>query len=133
MATHRQWNAKGKRVTTTYPHLDQSDSAEERRTGERRRVLLGGKLVFGPSELTIDCAIRSLSPNGARIRLPLHLATSDDVWLIDISGGIAHRAVVVWRCLPDIGLKFIERFDLRTPTPASMLHLRMLWLESTVR
>jgi hypothetical protein len=107
--------------------------AQSDRKASRRRVLLGGKLVFGVAEFSVDCAIRDLSPSGARVKLPVDLATDEQVWLIDIRGAAAYRAEVAWRKGSEVGLTFSERHDLRAPTPATMTHLRMLWLDCATR
>ena len=103
------------------------------RSTSRQRVLLGGKLVFGVAEFSVDCTIRDLSEAGARVKLPMDLATAETVWLIDVRGGVAYRADVAWRKRSELGLKFIDCHDLKSPTPPSMTHLRMLWLECAAR
>ena len=39
---------------------------DEQRHARRPRVLLTGRLVYGPDWLTLDCVIRDLTPEGAR-------------------------------------------------------------------
>ena len=114
------------------PSLEATGAKPDRAT-RRQRVLLGGKLVFGVAEFSIDCAIRDLSETGARVKLPIDMPTADEVWLITIRGGVAYRATVACRKGLELGLTFTTRHDLRGPTPPSVHHLRMLWLDCTTR
>ncbi len=116
-------------MARTFP----SATIHAERSGSRHRVLLGGKLVFGVAEFSVDCTIRDLSDACARVKLPMDLATAETVWLIDVRGGVAYRADIAWRKPSELGLTFTERHDLRSPTPASMTHLRLLWLECAAR
>ena len=106
---------------------------KERRAAVRGRVLLGGKLVYGQGDRSADCVIRDLTELGARIRLASDIRIPDEVWLIILRSGIAHRAVVVWRSWLGIGLKFVDSVDLRIPIPEPLRHLHRLWLEGVTR
>lgn len=88
--------------------------------------------MFGLPQSRFDCAI-NLSETGARIRLPSELTPPNEVWLIDVSSGVASCATVSCQSLPEVGLKFTERHELRHPKPGPLLHLRSLWLESAGR
>jgi hypothetical protein len=104
------------------------------RLPHRERVLLGGKLVFA-AERSVDCLIRDLTETGARVRLPVNyaLGAHKNLWLINISGGSAYRVNVVWKKGAELGVEFAERHDFQALTPPSMLHLRSLWLECSLR
>jgi len=109
------------------------DAVQLERAARRQRVLLGGKLVYGLAEYSVDCAIRDLSDVGARVKLPVELPTDNAVWLIDINRAMAYRAEVAWRKGAEMGLTFSEGHDLRAQTGPGMLHLRTLWLECATR
>ena len=97
----------------------------------RRRGLLSGKLVYGPTQHTLDCAISDMSQTGARIRLEGALALSDPLYLIDVTHGLAFMAKEIWRRDAEVGLSFQRYFDLRTPVPELPSLVRRLWVEQT--
>jgi hypothetical protein len=109
------------------------DLRQERRSASRRRVVLRGMLVFGDPLSSFECAIKNLSETGARVRVPAQVSPPNEVWLVDVSEGVAYEGRVSWRGLPEVGLKFSERHDLSHPKPGPVLRLRTLWLEFTGR
>lgn len=106
--------------------------AEQRRS-RRPRVLLGGKLVYGPLWLTADCAIRDLTGDGARLRLAGPAVISDPVVLIEVGTGMAHTCEITWRRLPDLGVSFVLSDDLSSPGRPELARLRRIWLDSQAR
>jgi PilZ domain len=78
---------------------------EERRRHWRRRVLKEGKLVFGPNQSAVDCAIDNMSEGGAHIRTADPLRVPQDFYLVEATRGRIHKAEVVWRTRGGIGLK----------------------------
>lgn len=47
------------------------DQPDKRRASDRRLVLKGAQIVYGPGGMsTIDCRVRNLSDTGARLELP---------------------------------------------------------------
>jgi hypothetical protein len=105
------------------------EGAEEHRREHRRRVLLAGRLVHGPNELTVDCAIQDLSRKGARLKLPPAMMLQEPIYLINFSHGLAFQARVTWRQEARIGLAFIKYFDLSKPIAETPKLLRRLWLD----
>jgi hypothetical protein len=91
---------------------------------------LGGKLVYGQANFSVDCTIRDLTENGARVRIGTSLVIDDRVWLIHLRAGIAHWSLVAWRNPPDFGLQFLEQIDLRKLSSGPNHHLRRLWIDS---
>ena len=69
---------------------DERDS--EARGEERRRVLLGGKLIYGDPPLSLDCAVADLSRSGARIRLEGPEPLKNPIYLVVIRQGLAFLA-----------------------------------------
>ncbi len=115
---------------------DPSSETLDQRKGERRRVLLAGKLVYGDMDMTLDCGIRNLSKKGARVRLDGPAALPKEVKLIELRSGVAFDCVVTWRRVPEFGLKFLRAYELPKPVgpdEKTMGTLKRIWLENTVR
>jgi hypothetical protein len=104
-----------------------------RRGASRRRVLLGGKLVYGEGDFSTDCTIRDLTETGARVLLQSDIPVHDPVWLINLRTGLAYRAIAAWRKPREFGLRFQETLDLKAPVSGPRHHLRRLWLDTTGR
>jgi hypothetical protein len=105
------------------------DDGANQRGEPRRRVLLSGKLVYGPSEMTLDCAISDFSRAGARVRLAGGEALIDPIYLIDTRHGLAFKAREVWRRGTLVGLSFTNYFDLNKPPPDLPKIVRRVWIE----
>lgn len=117
-------------MSETVPRSDPpAEDAAGKRRQPRRRVLLSGKLVHSPSELTADCAIQDISSAGARIRVPLEVLLGEPLYLINLSHGLAFRARVAWRRDNRAGLAFTAYFDLHKVNDDAPKVLRRLWLE----
>lgn len=101
--------------------------ATDRRVRPRRRVLLRGKIVYGPG-FTADCTIRDLSPDGACVVMPSHQACPTDSYLIVVREGAAHRARIRWALPPLAGLAFDASYDFHKDTPPHMRRVRELWM-----
>ena len=107
------------------------DKSSDGRVTPRRRVLLSGKLVYGASEMTLDCAILDLSTTGARVRLRGAEPLVEPIYLVDLMHGMAYRARQIWRREAQVGLAFVAGYDLRTPPSDLPRLVRQLWIEST--
>jgi hypothetical protein len=108
-------------------------SSENHRQASRRRALLGAKLVYGEGAYTVDCTIRDLSETGARVKLPEGQAVPDHVHLLELRTGVAYEARVVWKHHPEIGLEFLNRYDVSQASTPEMTILKRLWTESRQR
>jgi hypothetical protein len=105
----------------------------EKRVSTRKRVLFGGKIVYGDDgAFTVDCVIRDLSDTGARITLGNRVSIPPNVYFIDLKAGLAFEAVVAWRRAPNFGLRFLKTIDL-AHAPKEMEHLARLWNASSAR
>jgi hypothetical protein len=113
--------------------LSPPPASTEGRHAERRRTLLGAKLVYGNGAFTLDCVVRDISSTGARVKLPEGMAVPASVFLVEMRDGTAYAARVVWKRHPLIGLTFIERRDLRTADTPLLLFMKRLWLEHCER
>ena len=83
-----------------------SPSMTEKRGASRQRVLKAGKIIFAGGALSVDCTIRNLSANGARLQVPTTVSIPDRFILVDAHSGTRHEAVVVWRRGDQIGVRF---------------------------
>jgi len=102
----------------------------DRRHEPRHRAMLTGKLLHGDA-FTVDCAIRDIAAEGARINLPDDVELPAQLYLIEVRNGVAYEAQIIWRRPPLAGLRFLSRHDLKAAT--KMTHLRRLWLECAAR
>ncbi len=113
-------------------HSPAKDPPEHRGTG-RRRVLLSGKIVYGEAELCVDCAIRDLSPSGARVRLNAPMLLPGRLFLIDLKSGLAFESRIAWRRTPDLGLQFLKAYELRDSSAPELKTLKRIWVEHCAR
>ena len=107
----RRWICRERQTLLVLPP-PLGEQPDERRRNTRPRVLLGGKLVYGQSDFSVDCAIRDLTETGARVRLGASILIEDRVWLINLRAGVAYWSTVAWRSPPDLGLHFLKQIDL---------------------
>jgi hypothetical protein len=105
------------------------DDGRDSRRAPRRRSLLSGKVVFGPAQMTVDCAISDFSSSGARVRLAGGDPLIEPIFLIDMRHGIAFRSRQVWRRGALAGLEFSDYHDLKDPPKDLPRRLRQLWVE----
>ncbi len=80
----------------------------EPRKSTRQRTMLGAKIIFNNRMSTLDCRIRNISSEGAKILLgdqyaipqvfEFHVAHKDETF----------RARVIWRHDNEVGLEFLE-------------------------
>src|SRR5262245_4443090 len=96
----------------------------EARRAPRKRVILGGKVVYNEGSYTTDCRIRDLSDGGARIVLSGGVVIPTRVVLIDTRNATAYEAEVVWMNPPDVGLKFLGAFSVRGALPPHLQYLK---------
>jgi hypothetical protein len=79
---------------------------EERRKAPRRRVLKIGKIVYADGLRVIDCTIRDLSKDGARLLIANTIGVPDNFFLYEQTAGMIYPASIVWRQPTMIGVKF---------------------------
>lgn len=87
---------------------------QERRRQRRRKTYLGGQTVYHQSYCAIDCLVRNLSQDGAR------LVFADGEWILpsEFDLVIPHRgdsrtARIVWRKQADVGVRFLDDVEAR--------------------
>ena len=110
-------------MTLAAPVLDQAD----KRSVSRNRVLLVGKLVYGGTAFTLECAIRNITDRGASVRLSPGLQLPRSVSLIETATGRAYEAQVVWQRSGFAGLAFTSVRDLAASGAGDPL--RRLWID----
>jgi hypothetical protein len=106
-------------------------ASEQKRAAQRRRVLLGGRLVYSPAELTVECAIVDISESGARVRISGAPLLVEPLYLVNLTHGRAFKARLAWRRANLLGLAFSEAYDLREPPPELPKIVRQVWVEQT--
>ncbi len=79
---------------------------EEKRKASRRRVLKVGKIVFADGMRVIDCTIRDLSTEGARLLVGNSVGVPDCFLLFEKSTGMLYQSTVVWRQNDSVGVNF---------------------------
>lgn len=79
---------------------------ENRRRTHRSRTCLEGRVVFNHRQSTMDCIVRNLSANGARIALADYATLPDDFDITICRRRELYKATVIWRSATDIGLSF---------------------------
>jgi len=99
------------------PNSPELPPVVEGRKTARKRVILGGKIIYNEGAYTYDCRIRDLSEGGARIVLPAGLIIPTRVVLIDTRNAIAYESEVVWLKAPEFGLRFLSTHSLRNLPP----------------
>lgn len=111
---------------------DPPPHANRRKTG-RKRVLLGGKVVYREGETSLDCTIVDVSETGIRIRLPRGQGVPSSFHLIDIRNRCAHEITVAWLKPPLAGLRILHSYALDASLPEQLGYLRKIWIECATR
>ena len=96
----------------------------EARKTPRKRVILGGKVIYNEGQFTTDCRIRDLSDGGARVVLAPGIVIPTRVVLVDTRNGIAYEAEVAWMKAPEFGLRFLTTQPIRGALPPHLQYLK---------
>lgn len=115
-------------MTTEVPPID-----AERRRSPRRRTLLAGKLAYGDPQVTANCTVRSLAPDGAMIEIETVDLLPRQVILAVISEGMAYECRVAWTRGLRCGLEAHAKHDLRGPVDPHLRRLQAVWKELAPR
>jgi hypothetical protein len=81
-----------------------SEAPAEKRTGQRRRAIKIGKIVFNQRNSVIDCTLRNISQTGAMVSVTHAVSVPDEFELR--WDDKARLCTVVWRKLDKFGVKF---------------------------
>ena len=78
----------------------------EHRATPRRTTLKGGHIVFNAGRSTIDCTVRNLSRDGAKLVVASLVGIPDD---FDLLLPNTHRQPcrVIWRKAKEVGVEFV--------------------------
>jgi hypothetical protein len=79
---------------------------EERRRGRRDRTFLNGLIAFNNRNSTVDCLVRNLSGEGAKITIPATAPTPGEFDLMLPTRGESRQARQVWRHGEELGVTF---------------------------
>ena len=113
--------------------LSMPDVGADRRSEQRRRSLMTGKIVHSGGRGSFDCTLRDLSDHGAQVSFTGDQRCPDDSYLIVVRTGQAHVTRVAWRRGDRMGLIFGDTVDLSASAPGGPAGLRNLWLELSPR
>jgi hypothetical protein len=80
----------------------------ERRRFHRVRTLLGARIAFGHMAMTMDCVVRDMTPDGARLRLPSTLGVPSAFQLLLDRHDRPRHCTVIWRSEAELGVAFEE-------------------------
>jgi PilZ domain len=111
--------------------MDDEDKSDlppmaERRPVPRRRVLLGGLTVHELGRCTVNCQIRDLNENGARIAISRRQNLPQDLYLIITKNHKAYKARLIWRKGDEAGLAFLKCEDLRAISDPALSYLSQI-------
>ena len=77
----------------------------EHRTTQRRPTLKGGHIVFNAGRSTIDCTVRNLSRDGAKLQVASAVGIPDNFDLL-LANTTRQPCRVAWRKVKEIGVVF---------------------------
>ena len=79
----------------------------EHRQSRRRMTLKTGRLIFNNGHCVVECTVRDLSDEGARLELPCHLDLPE-VLTLSIPGGSMRDCEIVWSSNTERGVRFLD-------------------------
>lgn len=79
---------------------------DDKRKFPRRRVLKEGKIVFADGLRVLDCTIRDMSEEGARLLIASTVGLPDTFQLYEKSSGTLYPCSIAWRQANAIGVHF---------------------------
>jgi len=92
---------------------------DERRKQARNKSFLQGRLYYNHRRSSVDCLVRDLSENGARLKFSSPVATPDIVELhIPARDEVLH-AHIIWRLGDEVGVCFGRIEATQTDAPAA--------------
>ena len=98
----------------------------ERRTAQRNRSYLGGRIAFNGRTSSMDCLVRNVSPTGAKLAFSAAVSLPDAFDLAIDCKGLTTRARVVWRLGEEMGVAFAEETGTGATEVVSLDHARRL-------
>ena len=80
----------------------------EPRRSTRVKTMLGAQIIFNNRASTLDCRIRNMSDDGAKIILDEHCAIPQVFEFIVPQRGRTYKAKAIWRQDNEVGLEFLD-------------------------
>lgn len=80
----------------------------ELRKARRKRAYLGAKAIFNNHASIMDCLVRDLSDQGARLAFAASVLLPGQIELEIVNHGPPRRATIVWRNETQAGIRFLE-------------------------
>jgi hypothetical protein len=82
--------------------------SEEHRQFPRRKTLKGGRIVFNGGRSTINCMVRDMSPQGARLEVASSVGVEDEFTLAFDDGSQSRLCMVRRRTATSLGVEFLS-------------------------
>lgn len=89
----------------------------EKRKAARSRTLLGGVIAFNNRASTMDCQVRNLSAEGAKVIFTNTAVVPDQFDLQIARKQQAFRARMVWRAPNEAGVAFLSEYNQDAAVP----------------
>jgi hypothetical protein len=89
----------------------------ERRTSTRQRSFLQGRIMFNNRRSSLDCLVRDISEQGAKLKFSEAIAVPEAIELFIPSKNETYRARVRWRVGEEVGVAFES--DVAKPAQAA--------------
>jgi isopenicillin N synthase-like dioxygenase len=96
-----------------------SATSDERRTLLRQRSFLQGRLYFNNRRSSLDCLVRDISSQGAKLKVSDSIAIPEFVELYIPNKDETYRAKVQWRTGFEIGVTFENDQDSPSIVPGA--------------
>lgn len=81
---------------------------QDRRTVHRDRTYLGAQVAYNNRCSTMDCLVRNVSANGAKIAFSEVALIPSEFDVLVPKKGESRRARIVWRAEKEIGVTFLQ-------------------------
>ena len=79
---------------------------ENRRAARRNRIFKRARVILGDGYSTVECVVRDVSDNGARITIEDPIAMPGSFSFVFLDKGVVQAAVVRWQRGRNIGIEF---------------------------
>ena len=79
---------------------------QQNRHHPRIRSFLKGEIIHSAGAIRIDCTVRDLSPDGARLQVPRSVPLPDPLDLNVLQRNIHERCTITWRHGDEVGVNF---------------------------
>lgn len=99
----------------------------QRRKEGRNRCLLTGHLAHDEGRFSVVCAIRDLSPSGARIRLRGMAPLPKSAFMLLVRDAIVYEVDVRWMRDTEVGVSFRANHSLFGAEGPELEQLRRIW------